>query len=323
MKTYRSIKSLISILSVGILLSTVACDNDDEVTDFVLTEFSINGPDEVSPGDTTTFSTSKYEGETYAWTVPANGATIVSGAGTSTIAVAFTAAGSGDITVAARGISGTTTVTVVSAAPMATVTLPSDTVLTAGATSNVLINFDQPIETAPQVVVVPASGTSAGEAVSAVTRVDDRTFQVTYTAGNGDGVDKINVDNAVTTAGFGSLAMDTIATFDTYRTDNTSATGRLTASLTPVDSTTTSTLTVTFSEPLRTESAITVSVVGAAQNYVTDAEMTTTDGQVWTYAFQPEGGTTELATVSVSNLSTDLAGNATTVVDPITIQVKN
>ncbi len=322
MKTYLSFKPLISILAVGVLLSTVACD-DDEVTDFVLTEFTINGPDEVAPGDTTIFSTSKYEGETYAWTVPAIGATIVEGAGTSTITVAFTAAGSGDITVAARGISGTTTVTVVSAAPVATVTLPSDTILTAGTTSNVLINFDQPIETAPRVAVVPASGTSAGEAVSAVTRVDDRTFQVTYTAGTGDGVDKINVDNAVTTVGFGALAMDTVVTFDAYRTDNTSATGKLTATLTPVDSTTTSTLSVTFTEPLRTESAITISVVGASQAYVTDAEMTTTDGQTWTYAFQPEGGTTELATVTVSNLPTDLAGNATEVVEPITIQVKN
>ena len=321
MKTYPSFKLLISILAIGILLSTVAC-NEEEVADFVLTEFTISGPEEVAPGDTATFSTSKYEGETYTWTVPALGATIVSGAGTSTIAVAFTAAGSGDITVAARGISGTTTVTVVSAAPVATVTLPSDTILMASATSSVLISFDQPIETVPVVSVVPAAGT-AGGSVGAVTRVDDRTFEVTYTAGTGDGTDRVSIGSAATTAEYGALAMDTVITFDTYRTDNISATGKLTASLTPVDSTTTSTLTVTFTEPLRTENAITVSVVGASQAYVTDAEMTTTDGQAWTYSFQPQGGTTELATVSVSNLPIDLAGNPTEAVEPIVIQIKN
>ncbi len=322
MKTYLSFKSLVSIFSVGVLLSAVACD-EDEVADFVLTEFSISGPEEVAPGDTATFTTSKYEGETYAWTVPTPGATIVGGAGTSAITVAFTAAGSGAITVAARGINGTTTVTVVSAAPVATVSLPSDTVLVAGATSNVLISYDQPIETAPVVGVVPAGTAPAGEAVSAVTRVDDRTFQVTYTAGTGDGTDKISVDQAVTTAQYGALAMDTVVTFDTYRTDNTAATGELTASRTPVDSTATSTLMVMFSEPLSMADTVKVSVTGTLQAYVTDANMTTADGQTWTYDFQPEGGTSELATVSVSNLPTDLAGNATTAVEPITLQIKN
>ena len=321
MKTYPSFKLFISILAVGILLSTVAC-NEEEVADFVLTEFTISGPEEVAPGDTATFSTSKYEGETYAWTVPALGATIVSGAGTSTIAVAFTAAGSGNITVAARGISGTTAVTVVSAAPVATVTLPTDAILMASATSNVLISFDQPIETAPVVSVVPAAGT-AGGSVGAVTKVDDRTFEVTYTAGTGDGTDQVSVSSAATTADYGALAMDTVMTFDAYRTDNTSATGKLTASLTPVDSITTSTLSVAFSEPLLTSDTIKVSVVGPSQTYVAEANMTTTDGQTWTYGFQPEGGTTELATVTVSNLPTDLADNPTEAVEPIAIQIKN
>ena len=321
MKPNLSFQPLISILAVGLLLSAVACD-DEEVTDFVLTEFTIDGPEEVAPGDTATFSTSKYEGENYTWTVPTPGATIVEGAGTSTITVAFTAAGNGDVTVAARGINGTTTVTVVSAAPEATVMLPSDTVLAAGATGPVRVSFDQPIETAPEVAVVPAAGT-AGGAVSAVTRVDDRTFAVTYTAGTGDGTDQVRISNAATTAAYGGLAMDTVIAFDTYRTDNTSATGKLTASLTPVDSTTTSTLSVAFSEPLLTTDTVKVSVVGAAQAYVTEANMTTTDGQTWTYDFQPEGGTTELATVSVSNLPADLAGNATVAVEPIAIQIKN
>lgn len=322
MKTHLPLKSVLSILAISALLVGVAC-TDDEVGVFAPTELLVDGPDKVAPGDTATFTAERYDGETYAWTVPTPGATILEGAGTPVITVIFTAAGSGDISVAARGVSGTKTVEVASTAPQATVTLPTDTVLATGATANVLISFDQPIETAPAVGITPASGTSAGEAIGAVTRVDDRTFQVPYTAGTGNGTDKISVDQAVTTAAYGALAMDTVITFDTYRTDNTPATGELVASRTPVDSTTTSILSVVFSEPLRTEDAITVSIVGASQAYVTDADMTTADGQTWTYNFQPEGGTTESATVSVGNLPTDLAGNATVAVEPITISIKN
>lgn len=80
---------------------------------------------------------------------------------------------------------------------------------------------------------------------------------------------------------------------------------------------------MTFSEPLLTGDPAKISVVGASQAYVTEADMMTTDGQTWTYSFQPEGGTTESATVSVSNLPTDLAGNATVAVEPISIAIKN
>ena len=282
----------------------------------------IGGEDEPSAGDTLTYTASLYEGESYTWTVPA-GAEIVGGAGTFAIDVAFSAAGSGDITVAARGVTGTLTVAVEDPAlPEAAVALPNDTVLVAGATGPVRISFEQPIETAPVVGVVPAAGTVGG-AVSAVTRVNDRTFEVVYTAGTGNGTDKISVDKAVTTAYYGASAMDTVMTFNAYPTDNTAATGELFASRTPVDSTTTSTLSVVFSEPLLTSDTVKVSVVGAAQAYVTEANMMSTDGQTWIYGFQPEGGTTELATVTVSNLPTDLAGNPTEAVEPIAIQIKN
>ena len=321
MKTHLPFKSALSVLSISALLVGMAC-NEDEVGVFEPTELAVSGPDEVAPGDTATFTADRYDGENYTWTVPTAGVTILEGAGTPEITVTFTAAGSGDITVAARGVTGALTVTVEATAPEVTVSLPSDTVLATGATGTVLIAFDQPIATPPTVNVVSAGGTTAG-AVSAVSPVNDRTFQVTYTAGTGDGVDKISVENAVTTPAYGGLAMDTVVTFDVYRTDNTPATGELTASRTPVDSTTTSNLSVTFSEPILTSDTVKISVVGAAQAYVTEANMTTTDGQTWTYGFQPEGGTAELATVSVSNLPTDLAGNPTEDVEPIVIQIKN
>ena len=321
MNTHSPLSSLLGFLTIGTLLFSVAC-NDDEVGVFEPTELLVNGPTELAPGDTATYTADRYEGATYTWAVPTPGATILTGEGTPTITVVFGAGGSGDVTVAARGVNGQLNVAVKTAAPEATLALPSDTVLTAGATSPVRISFDQPIETPPVVGVVPAAGTVGG-AVSAVTRVNDRTFEVVYTAGTGDGTDKISVDKAVTTAYYGASAMDTVMTFNAYPTDNTAATGELSASRTPVDSTTTSTLSVMFSEPLLTSDTVKVSVVGASQAYVTEANMMTVDGQTWTYSFQPEGGTTELATVSVSNLPTDLAGNPTEAVDPISIQIKN
>ncbi|MGB3781285.1 MAG: hypothetical protein WA960_23160, partial [Tunicatimonas sp.] len=310
MKKYVPFKLFLSIVCLSAGMINVACQEEGSTDPLPIDRLVIGGEEEPSAGDTITYNASLYEGESYTWTVPA-GAEIVGGAGTFAIDVAFSAAGSGDITVAARGATGTLTVAVEDPAlPEAAVALPNDTVLVAGATGPVRISFEQPIETAPVVGVVPAAGT-AGGAVSAVTRVNDRTFEVIYTAGTGDGTDKISVDKAVTTAYYGAAAMDTVVTFNAYPTDNTSATGELFASRTPVDSTTTSTLSVVFSEPLLTSDTVKVSVVGAAQTYVTDANMMTMDGETWTYDFQPEGGATELATVSVSNLPADLAGNPT------------
>ncbi len=322
MKKYVPFKLFLSIVCLSAGMINVACQEEGSTDPLPIDRLVIGGEEEPSAGDTITYNASLYEGESYTWTVPA-GAEIVSGAGTYSINVAFSSAGSGDITVTARGITGTLAVAVEDPAlPEAAVALPNDTVLVAGATSPVRISFGLPIETPPVVGVVPAAGT-AGGAVSAVTRVNDRTFEVIYTAGTGDGTDKISVDKAVTTAYYGAAAMDTVVTFNAYPTDNTSATGELFASRTPVDSTTTSTLSVVFSEPLLTSDTVKVSVVGAAQTYVTDANMMTADGQTWTYDFQPEGGTTELATVSVSNLPADLAGNPTVAVEPISIQIKN
>lgn len=321
MKKYVPFKLFASALCLSIGILNVACEEEGNTDPLPIDRLVIGGEDEPAAGDTLTYNTSLYEGESYTWNVPA-GATIVSGAGTSSIGVAFSAAGSGDITVTARGITGTLNVAVESATPEAALGLPSDTVLAAGATSPVRITFEQPIETAPVVGVVSAAGTVGGS-VSAVNRVNDRTFEVIYTAGTGNGTDKISVDKAVTNTYYGALAMDTVVTFDAYQTDNTVATGELSASRTPVDSTTTSTLMVMFSEPLSTTDTVKVSVVGASQAYVTEANMMTMDGQTWTYSFQPEGGATESATVSVSNLPADLAGNLTEAVEPITIQIKN
>ena len=322
MKKYVPFKLFLSLVCLSAGMLNVACQEEGSTDPLPIDRLVIGGEDEPSAGDTLTYTASLYEGESYTWTVPA-GAEIVGGAGTFAIDVAFSAAGSGDVTVAARGVTGTLTVAVEDPAlPEAAVALPNDTVLVAGATGPVRISFEQPIETAPVVGVVPAAGTVGG-AVSAVTRVNDRTFEVVYTAGTGDGTDKISVDKAVTTAYYGASAMDTVVTFNAYPTDNTSATGELFASRTPVDSTTTSTLSVVFDEPLLTSDTVKVSVVGAAQTYVTEANMMSMDGQTWTYSFQPEGGTTELATVTVSNLPTDLAGNPTEAVEPIAIQIKN
>ncbi|WPP48804.1 hypothetical protein [Catalinimonas niigatensis] len=321
MKTYLPFKAIFSILVMVALLIT-ACE-DDEVTTFEPTELMIIGPEEVSPGDTATYIADRYENETYSWTVPA-GATLTSGDGTPVVTVTFTAAGSGDISVAARGIEGSKTVDVVTAAPMASIALDSGVVLTEGGTANVLITFDQDIAVDPEVSLVPAEGVS-GSTVSALEKVDDRTFRVSYTAGAGDGTDQISIEQAVTSVFFGSVAMDTVLTFDGYMVDNTAATGELSSSQTPVSDDMMVTLSAIFSETLSTSDTVKVSINGVTTDaaYVTNANMTTEDGITWIYAFQPEGGANELASVSVSNLPADLAGNPTEAVEPIIIQLKN
>jgi hypothetical protein len=306
-------------------LGFVACEEEDNTAPFELYRLVITGPDEVPPGDTVSYSTVTYGDPPVNWSVP-TGATITGGAGTTSITVVFGAGGAGDVTVAAGDLSGTQSVEVKPVAPVAELELVSDTVLTAGSTAVMLIKFDQPIETPPAVSVLANSG--PGQAISDVERVDDQTFRVTYTAGTGDGLDRISVDNAVTNSFYGGLAMDTVVTFNTYRTDNTPATGKLTASVTPVDSTTSTTIAATFSEPLRTMDSVQVSItqtdiLGGTTTYVDGAVMSTEDGQTWTYAYQPTAEVNGLVDVSIDNLPTDLAGNPTETVKAIVVEVKN
>ena len=320
-------------LPSGLLFSTlflstlgfVACEEEDNNAPFELYRLVVSGPDEVAPGDTAAYSTVSYEDDPINWSVP-TGATIVGGAGTTSINVIFSADGGGDVTATAGDLSGSRSVEVETAAPVAELELVSDTVLMAGGTSAVLIKFNQPVETPPEVGVMAAGGT--GQAVSSVERVDDRTFRVVYTAGTGDGTDKISVDNAVTNSFYGGMEMDTVMTFDAYRTDNTPATGQLTASVTPIDSATSATITAMFNEPLRTEDSVQVSITqtdlsGVTTTYVDGEIMSTEDGQSWTYEYQPGAEVNGLVTVSVGNLSPDLAGNPTEAVEPITLEVKN
>ena len=322
MKIRVSFKMAFSIFGMIALLANVAC-TDDDVTTLEPTELMVLGPEEVSPGDTATYTTDRYTGETYTWTVPA-GATITSGSDTPIIMVTFSAAGSGEITVAARGINGSKMVDVITAAPEPSVTVDDGVVLSEGETADFLIVFDQDIATAPEVSLVPAEGT-AGSTVSGVEKVDDHTFRVTYTAGSGDGTDQISVGQAVSTEFFGSVVMDTVITFDGYLVDNTPATGELFASQTPVSDNSAVTISAIFNEALSTSDSVKVSITGMTTDnaYVTDAGMTTQDGVTWTYVFEPEGGANELVSVSVNNLQNDMAGNPTEAVEPITIQIKN
>ncbi|MGB3849367.1 MAG: hypothetical protein WA958_05325 [Tunicatimonas sp.] len=306
-------------------LGFVACEEEDNTAPFELYRLIVSGPGEVTPGDTVSYSTVSYGDAPVNWSVP-TGATITGGAGTTSINVVFSAGGTGEVAATAGDLAGTRPVEVKTAAPVAEVELVSDTVLTAGSTGTMLIKFDQPIETPPAVGVLANSG--PGQAISDVERVDEQTFRVTYTAGTGDGFDQISVDNAVTNSFYGALAMDTVMTFNAYRTDNTPATGKLTASVTPVDSATSTTITATFNEPLRTVDSVQVSVtqtdvLGITTTYVDGAVMITEDGQTWTYAYQPDAEVNGLVTVSVGNLPTDLAGNPTEAVETIVVEVKN
>ena len=321
-------KHLLSRLALCILCPIVitACGDDDNTGEmYTPDELLIDGPSEVAPNETATYFANIFSTpESYSWTVP-SGATIIEGDGTSSISVTFPVGSGGDISVSARGVSGTKSVAVTSPVPMASVSLDSGTILSERQTANVIVNFDRDIATAPDIVLVPAEGSGSG--VTSVERVDENTFQLSYSAGAGDGTEQITISNAVATAAAGGAAMDTIIAFNVYERDNTPATGDLFASQTPVSDDMMVTISAVFSEPLRTADSVRVSIASSGiltdTTYVDAAAMTTEDGMTWTYEFQPSGGRNEVATVSVSNLPTDRAGNTTEDVEDILIQIRN
>lgn len=318
-KLFKFHSILLCVIALGVGIS---CQEDDDRA-FVPYRVAIGGPDKVAPGEVVIYYTDAYGDETFDWSVP-DGATILEGAGTDSISVSFAAGGDGDITIQARGLDGRKSVEVEPGAPVATVELDANTVaLNQGASDTLLIEFDADIATDPEVTLLPADGIS-GSTISPLVKVDEDTYQVIYTAGAGNGTQKISVDNAVSTPYYGELTMDTVVTFDLYEVDNIPATGRLLASSTPVyDSGEVVTLSAVFSEALSTTDTVQISISGDTEAYVTNENMATEDGMTWTYNFESNGEINGLVTVSASNLPADPAGNPTEAVEPIIIQFKN
>ena len=323
MKKHRLFKFTPILLSVVALSVGVSCQEEDDNRAFVPYRVAIGGPNTVVSGQVATYYTDAYGDETFTWGVP-EGATLLEGAGTDSIKVSFEAGSSGDITIQARGLDGRKSVEVEAATPEVSVELDANTTaLNQGASDTLLINFDADIATDPEVTLVSDEGVS-GSTISPLVRVDENTYQVIYTAGTGNGKDKINVDNAVSTPYFGALEMDTVITFDLYEVDNVAATGRLLASTTPVyDSGSVVTISAVFSEALNTQDSVQISFNGPTEAYVTNANMDTEDGMTWTYDFESDGELNELVDVSVSNVPTDPAGNPTEAIEPIVIQFIN
>lgn len=324
MKKYLPSNLVAILLGLVILTLGIACEDDAGIEPYQPYYLVITGPTEVAPGETITYSANPYQGESYTWTVP-TGATLVEGAGNDTVKVVFSAASSGNLMVAARGLTETQAITVKPTLPTPSVEL-EDTVLTQGGTQDVVISFGKDIETAPTVTFVSDTGTQGG-AITALERVDARKFRVAYTAGNGNGTDRIQVSNAVSTAFFGAQRDSTTSTFNLYGTDNTPATGTLEASRTPVAPGQSVIFTATFSEPLYVaQDSVTISVVSAnplilGTTYVDNAVMSTLDGVNWTYRYEPAAGIDDVASVSVT-APTDLAGNVTAAVEPLLIEIR-
>ena len=307
------------ILTIGI-----ACEEDSGIDPYEPYYLVINGPTEVAPGETITYSANPYQGETYTWTVP-NGAQLVSGDGNDTIQVIFSAGSSGNLTVAARGLTETEAIAVTPTLPTPSIEL-ADTALTQGGVQDVVINFNKDIDTPPAVKFVAGDGTQGGT-LSALERVDERSFRATYTAGSGNGTDEIEVTGAVSNAFFGAQRDTTVSTFNLYSTDNIAAIGTLEASRTPVAPGQTVTFTATFSEQLYVaQDSVTISMVSVDlatrdTTYFDNAVMNTLDGINWTYAYEPTTSVDDVASVSI-NAPADRAGNVTVLPDPILIEVR-
>jgi hypothetical protein len=312
------------LLGLVILTIGFACEEDSGIDPYEPYYLVINGPTEVAPGETVTYSANPYEGETYSWTVP-NGAELVSGDGNDTIQVIFSAGSSGSLTVAARGLTETESITVTPTLPTPTIEL-ADTALAQGGTQDVIINFNKDIETAPSVSLTVGEGTQGGT-LGALERIDERSFRAPYTAGSGNGTDEIEVTGAVSSAFFGAQRDTTVSTFNIYSTDNTPATGTLEASRTPVASGQTVTFTATFDEALYVaRDSVTISMVSVDPTtrdttYVNSAVMSTLDGINWTYAHEPTTSVDDVASVSIS-APADRAGNVTVLPEPILIEVR-
>ena len=325
MKKYLPFNLMAVLSGLVILTIGIACEEDSGIDLYEPYYLVINGPTEVAPGETITYSANPYQGETYTWTVP-DGAQLVSGDGNDTIQVIFSAGSSGNLTVAARGLTETEAIAVTPTLPTPSIEL-ADTALTQGGVQDVVISFNKDIDTPPAVKFVAGDGTQGGT-LGALERVDERSFRATYTAGSGNGIDRIEVTGAVSNAFYGAQRDTTVSIFNIYQTDNTPATSTLEASRTPVASGQTVTFTATFDEALYiAQDSVTISVVSIDAStpdttYVSNAVMSTLDGTNWTYAYQPEGvSTDDIASVSIS-APADLAGNVTVIPDPILIEIR-
>lgn len=312
-----------ALLGLTILTLGVACEDDEGVEPYQPYYLVITGPNEVAPGEAITYSANPYQGETYTWEVPA-GATL-EGQGNDTVTVTFSAASSGNLTVAARGLTEVRSIAVEPTLPTPTVVL-EDTALAQGGTQNAVISFNKDIETPPTVTFVASADTQGG-AITAVERIDERNFRVGYTAGTGNGTDEIRVTGAVSNAFFGAQRDTVESVFNLYQTDNTPATGRLEASRTPTTPSRSVTFTATFTEELYiAQDSVTITIASADAltsdtTYVNGAVMSTLDGVNWTYRYEPAEDTDDVALVSVA-APTDLAGNTTTVVEPILFEIR-
>ena len=323
MKKYLPFNPLTVLAALIILSVGISCQEDEGIEPYQPYYLVITGPIEVAPGETITYSANPYQGETYTWEVPA-GATL-EGQGNDTVTVVFSASSSGNIAVAARGLTETQSITVKPTLPTPSVELV-DTVLSQGGTQDVVISFGKDIETPPTVTFVSDTSTQGGT-ITALERIDARKFRVTYTAGTGNGADKIGVTGAVSNAFYGAQRDTTTSTFNIYRTDNTPATGTLEASRTPVSPGQSVIFTATFTEALYVaQDSVTISVTSTnlltpGTTYVDNAVMSTLDGVNWTYRYEPEAGTDDVALVSVT-APADLAGNVTETVEPILIEIR-
>ncbi|MGB3849152.1 MAG: hypothetical protein WA958_04245 [Tunicatimonas sp.] len=323
MKKY--LPSNLTAILLGLVVLTIgfACEEDSGIDPYQPYYLVITGPNEVAPGASITYSANPYQGETYTWEVPA-GATL-EGQGNDTVTVVFSAASSGNVTVAARGLTESRNITVNSTLPTPTVEL-ADTALAQGGTQDVIISFAKDIETAPTVTFAAGEGTQGGT-LGALERVDERSFRAPYTAGSGNGTDEIVVTGAVSNAFFGAQRDTVETTFNVYTTDNIAATATLEASQTPVVSGETVTFTATFNEELYiAQDSVTITMVSSSlltrdTTYIDNAVMSTLDGINWTYDYQPTTSIDDIASVSIS-APADLAGNVTILPDPILIEVR-
>ena len=296
-----------------LLLSCFVAGCEEELDDFTGPyRLTVAGPSSGTPGALIENSLGSIQNpDSYTWSI-VEGPGVIEGPNTGdTVAIRLQSVGTVVLNVTNGTDSRTRNITVKKVPPKVTTVLEGTGVLRSGQEATVTFKFASPLAKDPTLAMITdATAFTSGE-LSNLTKVDDKTYTATYTAGEGNGTPKVRLGNIIATSTFGS---DTIVadTIKIYRIDNVAPIADLTYSQNRAMKGSTVTVTATFSEPVMFEdpadSAIYASFSGGGVQAERDTLQPTDDPLVYTYEYTVTGEGDGPVTVNLENVS-DLARN--------------
>ena len=295
-------------ISVAVIL--FSCDEEEEnFTWRSGDELLIYGPEEVIPGEEVEYSVAGYDiNKTYNWTVTGP-ATVQGDTEGEFLRLTFNSVGTVTVAVDNGANQGDLEIAVDEATPAVVAELAGTGVLRSGETETIILDFSTPLANTPN-VAFDTDGFMSG-ALGPVTEVDESTYELTYTAGAGNGTPRIVVSDVVSTADYGSVEMED-DTVNIFRVDNTPPVADLSYSQNRVNDGTEVTITAQFSEPVTFEdpanSALYISFSGGGVPVESDSLNPTDDPLVYTYTYTVNSTGDGTIDIDLENV-VDYAGN--------------